>query len=135
MSRYNRLNKLSTLRVTKKLGDDTPLLFIPMVSDDPNLPSRNDEKREAFEACAIFDRQSSEDGGGSRYKSASGHEFTKQVVRDPYVVVSRCLLDWMPQPRDRIRRGDDGTLWEVHSSQPDGMGEVCIKLTQIGRVK
>ena len=55
--------------------------------------------------------------------------------QDPIATFSHAALPWLPQRGDRIRRENDGTVFEVTATKSDGVSRVTCDLVELGRAE
>jgi hypothetical protein len=102
--------------------------FLPFTkTGDVNLPGIPDVSRQQFDAIGSWDGPTNSETPHARGRlSHAAHNWT---VSMPSVCVADAALTWAPKPGDRVKRQLDGTVFEISTSAPDGLGSTYFFLT------
>jgi hypothetical protein len=102
--------------------------YIPMASDDPNgRPSPDPNRPRLTIVAGFFDPYARAFSNQARRQGVKP-ERTGHASSRPVLDIGLAQLPYDPRAKDRARRRQDGTFWEIAEVRPDGAGRAQLDL-------
>ena len=114
--------------VDSAFGETFKFSAFTVAAGDVNLPKTVDGSRAPFIATAIWEAPS-KSVTPYAHGSISDDNAHNWTASTPSISVADVNLLWTPQPGDRVTRILDGTIYQISTPAPDGMGRTIFHLS------
>lgn len=114
--------------IDRAFGEQFAFAARTLAADDVDLPPVADPSRPAFTAVGVWDGPAKAAFPRARGSMADDNA-RRAAAGYPSVSVDDSLLSWAPTPGCWLTRLFDGSVYEISSAMPDGMGRTIFFLT------
>lgn len=114
--------------IDRAFGEQFSFAARMMAADDVDLPPVADPSRPGFTVVGVWDGPAKAEFPRARGSQADDSA-RRAIAGYPSVSVDDSLLPWSPAPGCRVTRLFDGSVYEISSALPDGMGRTIFFLT------